>query len=284
MLFYYSGVRKYQVQKSLQYQAGVTPALAERRRSKAEPVPLRWGLSHSLASRSRKPPSTVIPARSRAHAGRGSGSWLRREARRGPAADGREGGAAGPARRAAPWRLPPAELSPWGQRQRSSEGTARHLPAVRPRVGLASGDTRATAAAWGVRTAPGRLSRPRDFVPSGQDGGAQSCQRAAGRRWVRATAGRGETQPRFFGGRERPQSGSASLSVPGLRDWGPRGRWDSLKVAGSTAARGLALCEGKAERAGSGCAPPNAARALWKRAGRAQAALSPRMGGRSASL
>lgn len=147
MLFYYSGVRKYQVQKSLQYQAGVTPALAERRRSKAEPVPLRWGLSHSLASRSRKPPSTVIPARSRAHAGRGSGSWLRREARRGPAADGREGGAAGPARRAAPWRLPPAELSPWGQRQRSSEGTARHLPAVRPRAGLASGDTRATAAA-----------------------------------------------------------------------------------------------------------------------------------------
>lgn len=259
---YYSGVKKYQAQNALEYQASVTPAFAEQRCSTPAPVPPRRAPSHSRGSRSRKLTRWLFPPEPPAVAHTQAGApdpGCRREARRGRAAAGRKGGAAGPALRAAPWRLPPAEPSPRGRRQCWGAAAARHVPAACPRAGLASGDTRATAAAWGGRTAPGRLPRPRDLAPRGQDGGAQSCQRAVGRRWVRAAAGQEETQPRSLGGgRAAAERAPPARAPEGCGTGGPAEVGTPSRSPGAPR-RGAWRCVRGQPSAGSGCAPSNAA-------------------------
>lgn len=251
---YYSGVKKYQAQNALEYQASVTPAFAEQRCSTPAPVPPRRAPSHSRGSRSRKltrwlfPPEPPAVAHTQAGApDPGSRLQARGAARPGGGRAERGRCRPGPPSRAltaaARWALTPRAAAVL----RCGGGPSRtcRVPAGGTRFRRHASDGRGVR--WTDRSGPppaatwSRPAWPRWRRPelSTRCGAEVSARR-------RGAGGDAALFPRR--GESSRRAGSAGPSARGLRDWGPRGGWDSLGVAGSTAARGLALCEGTAER------------------------------------
>lgn len=237
---YYSGVKKYQAQNALEYQAGVTPAFAEQRCSAPAPVPPRRAPSHSRGSRSRKLTRRLFPPEppAVAHTQAGAPDPGSRLQARGAARPGGKG--ALPARPSEPRPDGCRPLSPHPEGGGSAEVRRRpvtYLPRARGRDSLQAtrerrprrevdGPLRAASRGHVISPRVGKMAAPR-AVNALWGGGECAPPRGRRRRSLVPSAGG-----------EQPQSGLRRPERP--------------RAAGLGAPRRLGLPRGRREHRGAG--------------------------------